>query len=996
MALPLPPQDAQLVAEAREGSEDAFSALYERYFDGVHDFLTRLLRDRQEAADLTQDTFIRAFERIDMLEKPGSFKSWLFTIAHRQGLNRLARSKRAVVTSQLDISSEEAAVYALVDPDRSGDPERAAEAEAAARIIWAAAAGLDPKTYSVLDLHVRHGLESAEIADVLGVSKSNAYTMVSRMKKSFSSTLSTYLLMRNGKDDCVELAEILAAAETDDITPELRKAVDKHSKKCDICKENRKVLFLPLKMFAALAAAPVPAGLQAETWEAVKAAGAVGAVKAGATVTTSSEPVTRSDTPQPAVQLAPAAAGGWLERLTHSDLGLGAAAVLLAILLVGGAALLKPPSTQETQVLSGSVTTTLGSEPVSAVVDSTTTTVAESVVTSSTTTSTLPPPVASTSTSTTTTTLPGTDPPEALVVRGDSFTVSEDRSALVNVLGNDSGVAAGAAPTVVDQPDHGTARVSRSSIFYAPDANFHGTDRFSYSVRGADGTTQTAQVAVSITSVNDAPKVPGPGTLRIDEDTTVRFDPLAGAADIDGDSLSLVDFDRSTANGGTITSGSLIYTPRRNWSGIDKFTYTVSDGKTEVEVDVTVSVAAVNDLPTGPALRITTEEDVSVTVNLLTGWSDADGDRVRLSRTGVFTTKAGGSVLLQESGIVIYTPPGNYSGSDEFGVRITDGTASLERTVRVDVEDFNDPPVVSNASFTTAESSPRGTVLGVVAASDPEGEALTFETLGSSVMGIDQTGTVTLERSLDFEQRTIHRLEVRVTDERGASADLSVVLTVTDTNEAPTVGDYSFAVDISAPADAVVGTVKATDPEGRSVSYSLQNAGGLVRIGATSGVITLRQAVQPAVFPITVTVVATDPAGNVGMGSAVIRVEDGAGPAISNFRSNVDSFYEPPPGGGVCTERPRAATFTADIADPSGIERADLIWRITVDGVESTGSVRFQFIDDRWEADLTMPAGVLTDGNPGTVFAKLRARDKLGNASTTGELALTVLPCRTD
>ena len=995
MALPLPEQDAQLVAEARQGSEDAFSALYERYFDGVHDFLTRLLRDRQEAADLTQDTFIRAFERLDMLEKPGSFKSWLFTIAHRQGLNRIAHSKRSVTTSQLDITSEEAAVYALVDPDRLGDPERAAEAEAAARIIWAAAAGLDPKTYSVLDLHVRHGLESAEIAEVLGVSKSNAYTMVSRMKKSFSSTLSTYLLMRNGRDDCVDLAEIVAAAETDEITPQLRKAVDKHSKKCDICKENRKVLFLPLKMFAALAAAPIPAGLQAETWNAIKAAGAAGAGTAAATAAEPSGQGSATSQPQAVGPAAPVAGGGLIHRLTRSDLGLGAAAVLLALLLVGGAALLKPRSSQETQVLSGGVTTTVGSEPVPAVVDSTTTTTAEPATTTTTTTSTLPPPVASTSTSTTTT-VPGSDPPEALVVRGDSYTVSEDRSALMNVLGNDSGVAAGAAPAVVDQPDHGIARVSRSSIFYAPDANYHGTDRFSYSVTGADGTTQTAQVSVSITSVNDAPKVPGPGTLRIDEDTTVRFDPLAGAVDIDGDSMFLVDFDRSTANGGTITSGSLIYTPRRDWSGIDTFTYTVSDGNAVVDVDVTVSVSAVNDLPTGPALRITTAEDVSVTVDLLAGWSDADGDRVRLSRTGAFATEAGGNVLLQESGVVIYTPPTNYSGSDEFAVRITDGTASLERTVRVDIEDFNDPPVVSDASFTTAESSPVGTVLGVVAASDPEGESLTFETLGTSVLGIDQTGTVTLEGSLDFEQRTSHRLEVRVTDERGASADLSVVLTVTNTNEAPTVGDYSFAVEISAPADTVVGTVRATDPEGRSVSYSLQNAAGLVRIGASSGVITLRQAVQPAVFPITVTAVATDPAGNVGTGTVVIRVEDGTGPAISNFRANVDAFYEPPPGGGVCTERPRSATFTADIADPSGVERADLIWRITVDGVPTTGTVRFQFIDDRWEADLTMPPGVLTDGNPGTVFAKLRARDKLGNASTTGELALTVLPCRTD
>ena len=206
MALPLPAQDGDLVVLARRGREDAFGALYERYFPGVYDFLTRLLRDRQEAADVTQDTFIKAFERLSHLQKPESFKSWLFTIAHRNGLNRIERSKRAVVVGDFYVSGREATEFGIIDPDRAADPERSAEARAAASIIWEAAAGLDPRTYSVMDLHVRQGLESAEIAEVLGVSKGNAYTMVSRMKKQFSEALSTYLLVRKGSGDCDELA----------------------------------------------------------------------------------------------------------------------------------------------------------------------------------------------------------------------------------------------------------------------------------------------------------------------------------------------------------------------------------------------------------------------------------------------------------------------------------------------------------------------------------------------------------------------------------------------------------------------------------------------------------------------------------------------------------------------------------------------------------------------------------------------------------------------
>ena len=94
MVQPLPSSDADLVVLARDGSEDAFAELYSRYFPRVYDFLARLLKDRQEAADVTQDTFIRAMQALPNLEKPESFESWLFTIAHRNGLNLIQRSKQ--------------------------------------------------------------------------------------------------------------------------------------------------------------------------------------------------------------------------------------------------------------------------------------------------------------------------------------------------------------------------------------------------------------------------------------------------------------------------------------------------------------------------------------------------------------------------------------------------------------------------------------------------------------------------------------------------------------------------------------------------------------------------------------------------------------------------------------------------------------------------------------------------------------------------------------
>src|SRR4051794_29455055 len=86
--------DAELVERATGGDQDAMSELYERYFDRVYDFLTRLIHDRTEAADIAQDTFIKAMTGLGGLTSGASFKCWLFTIARNTALNRLEKASR--------------------------------------------------------------------------------------------------------------------------------------------------------------------------------------------------------------------------------------------------------------------------------------------------------------------------------------------------------------------------------------------------------------------------------------------------------------------------------------------------------------------------------------------------------------------------------------------------------------------------------------------------------------------------------------------------------------------------------------------------------------------------------------------------------------------------------------------------------------------------------------------------------------------------------------
>ncbi|MDI6858395.1 MAG: RNA polymerase sigma factor [Dehalococcoidia bacterium] len=262
--------DAELVRLSLQGQSEAFGSLYDRYFPALYDFLRRTMRNADEAADLVQETFLKAMENLPALSSPASFKSWLFSIAHHQALNRLERQKRIATPPAEDGDGEDGGLsdplLSQVDTDRLVDPEQAAQAHETADLVWEAAKSLDPRTYAVLDLHVRQGLESAEIAEVLGVSKGNAYTMLNRMKKSVEEAIGAFLLARRGSRECERLREILSAFVIPPITPGVRRAVDRHVRGCDVCERTRRRLLSPLEVLGAFACVPAPVGLKERVW----------------------------------------------------------------------------------------------------------------------------------------------------------------------------------------------------------------------------------------------------------------------------------------------------------------------------------------------------------------------------------------------------------------------------------------------------------------------------------------------------------------------------------------------------------------------------------------------------------------------------------------------------------------------------------------------------------------------------------------------------------
>ncbi len=179
-----------------------------------------------------------------------------------------------------------------------------------------------------------------------------------------------------------------------------------------------------------------------------------------------------------------------------------------------------------------------------------------------------------------------------------------------------------------------------------------------------------------------------------------------------------------------MVDGQVVYTPDANFSGQDSFTYTVSDGTTTATATVQVTVSAVNDRPEVDDFSVTTEEDQSVSIDVLASAKDVDGDPLTIKSVG---TPSNGTARIV-NGRVVYTPAANFVGSDRFTYTITDGLLTDNGTISVSVTATNDDPQVKDDRVSTAEDTPI-TIDVMTNDWDLDNDRLTLVSLGTPAYG---------------------------------------------------------------------------------------------------------------------------------------------------------------------------------------------------------------------------------------------------------------------
>lgn len=174
--------DAKLMLAFKDGDRGAFDALFERYTPRLLNFLTRMVRDRARAEELTQDVFIRVYNAAARYEPRARFSTWVFGIAHNLALNDLDRAHRKRERPLDLVRNAEPR-----DPEPHADERVAAQQLALA--LESALAKLPERQRSAILLRSEQGLGYQEIGEVLGASVSGVKSLLHRARENLMTEL---------------------------------------------------------------------------------------------------------------------------------------------------------------------------------------------------------------------------------------------------------------------------------------------------------------------------------------------------------------------------------------------------------------------------------------------------------------------------------------------------------------------------------------------------------------------------------------------------------------------------------------------------------------------------------------------------------------------------------------------------------------------------------------------------------------------------------------
>jgi RNA polymerase sigma-70 factor (ECF subfamily) len=165
------PEDAELVRAAAGGDARAFEKLVHLHHRRVLNFVYQMTRQRQDAEDLTQQTFVKAFQHIDRVDAARPIINWLFTIARRTALNHFRSTRKWEFAPAELVSTEPSPARQLEQREQADD-------------VWARARRvLSPREFQVLWLRFGEDMSTEETARIAGLTQIHVKVLVHRARQ---------------------------------------------------------------------------------------------------------------------------------------------------------------------------------------------------------------------------------------------------------------------------------------------------------------------------------------------------------------------------------------------------------------------------------------------------------------------------------------------------------------------------------------------------------------------------------------------------------------------------------------------------------------------------------------------------------------------------------------------------------------------------------------------------------------------------------------------
>ncbi len=167
-----------LVAAARDGDVGAFERLFETHHVKIYSLMVHMVSDQTEAEDLTQSTFVRAWERLERLRSVEAFTVWLHQLARNIARDHLrSRQSREQRTTE---NLEESGVTEQADVVTERQPEAAATRQETSAAIHAAVERLPEHQRDAIVMHHFEGIAVAEVAEIMGVRPGTVLSRLAR------------------------------------------------------------------------------------------------------------------------------------------------------------------------------------------------------------------------------------------------------------------------------------------------------------------------------------------------------------------------------------------------------------------------------------------------------------------------------------------------------------------------------------------------------------------------------------------------------------------------------------------------------------------------------------------------------------------------------------------------------------------------------------------------------------------------------------------------